>query len=236
VRPVLLKLSGEVLGGTRGQGLDRDALGRIADEIATAAGEDLWLGIVVGAGNFLRGSTLSALGFPRQRSDFMGMVATVLNGLALEAALLARGIPTMVLSALPIAQVVEGFSEAALERARGRVVIFVGGTGNPFLTTDTASALRAAQMSARLLLKATKVDGVYSADPVKDPRAECFTRMTYREVLERRLQVMDLAAITLCMEQRIPIRVFNVQTPGNLARALRGENVGTIVTDERVDA
>ena len=229
MRSVLLKLSGEVLGGTSGRGLDPEALRRVAGEIAGGLGGEQWLGIVVGAGNFIRGSALSALGFPRQRGDFMGMIATVLNGLALQAALEERHIPSVVLSALAVDHVVEGFSEAALERARGRVVVFVGGTGNPYLTTDTAASIRARQMQADLLLKATKVDGVYSADPVKNADAAFFERLSYEEVLERRLQVMDLAAITLCMESRIPVRVFNVQTSGNLTRVLCGEAVGTLV-------
>ena len=229
MRSVLLKLSGEILGGARGRGLDPGALQRVAREIAAGLGREQWLGIVVGGGNFLRGSTLSALGFPRQRGDFMGMVATILNGLALQAALEAEHVPSAVLSALAVDHVVEGFSEAALARARGRVVVFVGGTGNPYLTTDTAAAIRARQMAAELLLKATKVDGVYSADPVTDSHAEFFDHVTYEEVLERRLQVMDLAAITLCMESRIPVRVFNVLTPGNLSSVLRGEALGTTV-------
>ncbi len=231
MRTCLLKLSGEALGGGGGTGLDGAVLGRIGDEIASAAGPDLRIGIVAGAGNFLRGAELEALGIPRQRGDFMGMIATVLNGMALAAVLEARGVGATLLSGIPVGDIVAGFSEAALARARGDVVIFAGGTGNPFFTTDTAAALRAAQMGADVLLKATKVDGVFSADPLRDPGAERFDRLTYGEVLRRRLQVMDLTAITLCMERRIPIRVFNMHVPGNLAAALRGADVGTLVTE-----
>ncbi len=228
---VLLKLSGEVLGGPGGSGLDQAALGRVAREIAVGRTEDLWLGIVVGAGNFVRGSRLSAMGIPRQRADFMGMIATILNGIALGAALQKRDVPATVLSALAVEHVVEAYTEKALAGTRGEVVIFVGGTGNPYLTTDTAASIRARQMGASILLKATKVDGVYSADPEEDPGAKKFDRLTYDEVLQRRLQVMDLTAITLCRESGIPLRVFNVQTAGNLTQVLLGERIGTVVAD-----
>ena len=231
MRTCLLKLSGEALGGGGGTGLDGGVLGRIADEIASAAEPGLGIGIVAGAGNFVRGAALEAVGIPRQRGDFMGMIATVLNGMALGAALEARGVRTRLLSGIPIGDIVPGVSEDALACPGGEVVILAGGTGNPFFTTDTAAALRAAQMGAGVLLKATKVDGVFSADPVRDPGAERFSRLSYREVLRRRLQVMDLTAITLCMERRIPIRVFNMHVPGNLAAALRGGDVGTLVTE-----
>jgi len=231
VRTCLLKLSGEALGGGGGTGLDGGVLGRIADEIASAAEPGLGIGIVAGAGNFVRGAALEAVGIPRQRGDFMGMIATVLNGMALGAALETRGVRTRLLSGIPIGDIVPGVSEDALACPGGEVVILAGGTGNPFFTTDTAAALRAAQMGAGVLLKATKVDGVFSADPVRDPGAERFSRLSYREVLRRRLQVMDLTAITLCMERRIPIRVFNMHVPGNLAAALRGGDVGTLVTE-----
>ncbi len=231
MRTYLLKLSGEALGGGDGAGLDGAVLGRIADEIASVRDADLRLGIVVGAGNFVRGAAMTAIGIPRQRGDFMGMIATVLNGMAIQAALEARGVGATLLSGVPIGDIVAGYSEAALRRAGDDVVLFVGGTGNPFFTTDTAAALRAAQIGASALLKATKVDGVYSADPLRDPRAERFSRLTYQEVLQRRLKVMDLTAITLCMEQRIPIRVFDLHAPGNLAAALRGGDIGTLVTE-----
>ncbi|HAK96730.1 MAG TPA: UMP kinase [Planctomycetes bacterium] len=231
MRTCLLKLSGEALGGGGGTGLDGGVLGRIADEIASAAEPGLGIGIVAGAGNFVRGAALEAVGIPRQRGDFMGMIATVLNGMALGAALETRGVRTRLLSGIPIGDIVPGVSEDALACPGGEVVILAGGTGNPFFTTDTAAALRAAQMGAGVLLKATKVDGVFSADPVRDPGAERFSRLSYREVLRRRLQVMDLTAITLCMERRIPIRVFNMHVPGNLAAALRGGDVGTLVTE-----
>jgi uridylate kinase len=230
VRTCLLKLSGEALGGG-GAGLDGAVLGRIAGEIAPAAESGLRIGIVAGAGNFVRGAELVAAGIPRQRGDFMGMIATVLNGMALGAALEARGVHARLLSGIPIGAIVPGVSEEALADADARVVIFAGGTGNPFFTTDTAAALRAAQMGAEVLLKATKVDGVFSADPDREPGAERFSRLRYRDVLQRRLQVMDLTAITLCMERRIPIRVFNMLAPGNLAAALGGADVGTLVTE-----
>jgi uridylate kinase len=231
VRTYLLKLSGEALGGEEGVGFEGAMLARIADEIAAARAADLRLGIVVGAGNFVRGAELTAIGVPRQRGDFMGMIATVLNGMAIQTVLEARGVRATLLSALPVGDVVAGFSETALARAGGDVVVFAGGTGNPFFTTDTAAALRAAQIGATALLKATNVDGVYSADPKKDPGAERFARLTYQEVLRRRLKVMDLTAITLCMEQRIPVRVFDLHAPGNLAAALRGAEIGTLVTE-----
>ena len=229
MKSVLLKLSGEALGGEAGSGFDPAALAAFAAEVASIRERSLRLAIVVGAGNFVRGRELRDLGIPRERGDFMGMVATVLNGLALEAALEAAGVRAAVLSAFAVENVVEGYSEARVRGLHDRVVIFVGGTGNPFLTTDTAASIRAAQWGADLLLKGTKVDGVYSADPVTDPSAERFERLSYEEVLRRRLQVMDLTAITLCMENRIPIRVFNMQKEGNLARALGGEAIGTLV-------
>ena len=232
MKSYLLKLSGEVLGGRSGTGLDGEALGRVCDEIVSGLGEGDSLGIVVGAGNFLRGRSIRSLGIPRTRGDVMGMFATVLNGLALQAALETRGREAVVLSAFEVGLGVERYSEDALRKARGKVAVFVGGTGNPFLTTDTAAAIRAAQMGADVLLKGTKVDGVYTSDPEKDARAERFDRLSLQEVLRRSLKVMDLTAITLCMENRIPVRVFNVRTPGNLAKALRGEELGTYVVPE----
>ena len=232
MRKLLLKLSGEVLAGEAGRGFDRQVLGRLAEEIAEGL-RNLWLGIVVGAGNFVRGRELGELPLSPSRADTIGMVATTLNALALEDVLASVGVRSVVLSALPISGVVEPYSEKALRQAEreGLTVIFCGGTGNPFLTTDTAAAIRAGQMGAGLLLKGTKVRGVFSADPVKDPEAEFFRRLTYQEVLEKQLQVMDLTAITLCREKRIAVRVFQVIEPGNLAAALRGEELGTLITE-----
>ena len=229
MRKVLLKLSGEVLGGAQGLGLSPESLERIAREIAEVRNKDLWLGIVVGGGNFIRGKALSQKGIPQALGDSLGMIATVLNGLALQAILESLKVSAAVLSAFEIQHMVRPYSEEALKENQGKVVIFVGGTGNPFLTTDTAAALRAAQMGASLLLKATKVDGVYSDDPVVNPGAEFLSRLTYEEALSRRLHVMDLAAITLCRENKIPIRVFNVTKPGNLTKVLEGHALGSII-------
>jgi len=235
VRALVLKLSGEVLGGAGGAGLDPKALEGISAQIAEVLSEELKLGIVVGAGNFVRGGELAEAGFPRERADILGMLCTVVNGLALQSSLLKQGVKAAVLSAFAVEGAVEQYSEQRLRALQEQVVIFVGGTGNPFFTTDTTAALRACQMGAELLLKGTKVDGVYSADPVKDSRAELFRHLTYEEVLRSGLQVMDLTAITLCKERRLPIRVFNMTVPGNLAKVLRGEPLGSLIGPARAE-
>ncbi len=229
MKSLLLKLSGEALGGSGNKGFARDQLERLSGEIAEAWHEDLLLGIVVGGGNFIRGKTLSELGISGQRGDYMGMTATVLNALALEAFLEKKNVPVSILSAIAMPQVVPEFSFNRLNTLQNGVVLFPGGTGNSAFTTDTAAALRAVQINAEVVLKATQVDGVFSADPKLDSSATMFQQLTFDEVLERRLNVMDLTAITLCREHDISIRVFNLHKPGNLYQALQGEAIGTTV-------
>lgn len=231
---VLLKLSGEALGGEAGFGLDPEMLAHVVRQIAAARELGVEVGLVVGGGNFLRGAALSQVGFDRVMGDRMGMLATLLNALALSHALTAAGIEALALSAIEAKGVIEPYRREAAAAAltRGQVAVFAGGTGNPYFSTDSAAALRAAELGAGALIKATKVDGVYDRDPVQDPRAERYDRLTYREVVDRSLGVMDLTAVTLCRENRIPIVVFNLYTDGALARVLRGEAVGTTIGPE----
>jgi len=232
-RRVLIKISGEAFCGPDGFGLDRQAIEAIAGELAGLCEMQVQVGLVVGGGNFLRGKTLAAGEFiPRATADAMGMLATVMNGLALSEALAGRGVPARVLSAIPMDRVCESFTRArALSHLeKGRLLILVGGTGSPFFTTDTCAALRANEIAAEVLLKATKVDGVFEADPVTHPQARKFDRLTYGEVLARQLGVMDLAAVSLCMGSGIPVIVFRLATPGNLTRAVQKQAVGTIIS------
>jgi len=227
---VLLKLSGEALGdGSSGHGIDPDGVQRIARQVARVAGLGVELAIVVGGGNILRGAQFSKLGATRASADYMGMLATVINALALQDALEQQGLETRVQTAIEIRQVAEPFvrRRALSHLAQGRVVILAGGTGNPFFTTDTAAALRATELSCEVLLKGTKVDGVYTADPKKDKLAKRYAELTYMEVLQQGLAVMDGTAITLCMENRLPVIVFNLFEEGNLERVVRGETLGT---------
>jgi len=227
---ILLKLSGEALGDSEtGHGFDSSALETIASQIAGLARKGVEVAIVCGGGNILRGASFSSSGMERASADYMGMLATVLNALALSSAVEAHGIETRVLTALEIKQVAEPFvrRRALAHLEKGRVVILAGGTGNPFFTTDTAAALRATELGCEVLLKATKVDGVYSADPEKDADAIRYTSLTYMDVLRDRLRVMDGTAITLCMENRMPVVVFNLFEPGNIERVVRGEEIGT---------
>ena len=229
---VLLKLSGEALGDPdSGHGIDPDAVAKLARQITRVARNGVEVAVVCGGGNILRGGDFSAAGMHRASADYMGMLGTVINALALSSAAEAEGVETRVLTALEIHQVAEPFvrRRALAHLEKGRVVILAGGTGNPFFTTDTAAALRATELGCEVLLKATKVDGVYSADPVKDPSAERFGELTYMEVLERRLKVMDGTAITLCMENRLPVVVFNLFEEGNIERVVKGENLGTTI-------
>ncbi|MHC4600608.1 MAG: UMP kinase [Planctomycetota bacterium] len=226
---VLLKVSGQALGGEAGRGLDLgelDLLGAAADRIRQGGGG---LAVVLGAGNFLRGETLAQAGFNRETADYMGMVATVLNALALQDRLEARGVPTRVCSAIQIGEVAEPYIRRRVIRhlEKGRIVILAGGTGNPHFTTDTAAALRAAEIGAEALFKATRVDGVYDDDPEKNAKAEKFDRLAYLDVLNRGIRVMDSTAITLCMEKSIPVVVFNIKIPGNIEKAMAGETIGT---------
>ena len=234
-RRVLVKLSGEALAGNRGFGIDPETLARISAELAALAGGGVQTAVVIGGGNFFRGVAAAADGWERVGADHVGMLATIINALALRQALEAQGTAARVLSALPVAGVVEPHAqERALEHLeQGRIVIFAAGTGNPFFSTDTAASLRAAEIGAQLLLKATKVDGVYDADPLREPNARRYDRLTYDAVLQQRLGVMDATAIALCRENRIPLRVFAMDNPGILCRIAAGGEEGTLVYDEQ---
>ncbi len=232
-RRVILKISGEGLCKPGGMGLDQEEISRIAQAAKAVVAGGTQLGIVVGGGNFIRGQVLSQAGHvKRATGDYMGMLATCINALALQDTLEDLGAPTRVLTAIEMRQIAEPFirRRAVRHLEKGRIVILAGGTGNPYFTTDTCAALRASELEAEVLLKATKVDGVFSADPVKDPTARKFDRLTYQEVLEKQLGVMDLTAISMCMASRIPIVVFNLKKEGNIARVIAGENIGTTIT------
>ena len=233
-RRVLLKLSGEGLMGEREYGLDPVMLTSIAQEIGTVHAMGVQVCVVIGGGNIFRGISGAAAGMERASADYMGMLATVINSLALQNALEKIGLHTRVVSAIPMTTVCEPYirRRAVRHMEKGRVVIFAAGTGNPFCTTDTAAALRAAEMGADAMLKATQVDGVYTADPRKDPNAKRYDRLTYLEVLSQDLQVMDASAISLSRENGIPILVFDLHTPGAFAQVMRGEGTFTIITDE----
>jgi uridylate kinase len=232
-RRVLLKLSGEALMGSGEYGLDAETVARVAAEIEAVRGMGAQVAVVIGGGNIFRGVSGAAKGMERATADYMGMLATVINALAMQNALEQRGVDTRVLSAIPMSTVCEPYIRRRGIRhlEKGRVVIFAAGTGNPFFTTDTAAALRASEMGCDALLKATKVDGVYSADPKKDPAATRYDRLDYLEVLARDLGVMDASAISLARENRIPILVFSIHTPGGFAEVMRGRGRCTIVTD-----
>jgi uridylate kinase len=230
-RRVLLKLSGEALVGDSNQGIDPARMVAVASEIRDVVTLGVEVAIVVGAGNIFRGVAGSAMGMDRAAADYMGMVATVINAMALQDALEKMAVDTRVMSAIAMQEVAEPYirRRAIRHLEKGRVVIFAAGTGNPYFTTDTAAALRAMEMKAEVILKATKVDGIYTADPMQDPHATKFDTITYLQVLERQLKVMDATAISLCMDNRLPIVVFNLRTPGNMRRAIMGEPVGTTV-------
>ncbi len=230
-RRILLKLSGEALMGTTSFGISPEVLFTLAKEIANVHALGVEIGIVIGGGNIFRGVAGAAKGLDRARADYMGMLATVINALALQDALEFHKVPARVLSALEIRAVAEPYIRARAIRhlEKGRAVIFAAGTGNPFFTTDTAAALRALEIKAEILFKATKVDGVYTADPIKDPTAQKFDFLTYDEVLERGLKVMDATAISLAKEYNLPVLVFSMQQPGNILKAICGQQVGTLV-------
>ena len=233
-RRIVLKLSGEALAGSQGYGVDPAVLLRIGSEVREVAELGVEIAIVIGGGNIFRGVAASVGGMERATADYMGMLATIINALALQDALEKSGCQTRVLSAIEMRAVAEPYirRRAIRHLEKGRVVIFAAGTGNPFFTTDTAAALRAVEIGGEVILKATKVDGIYSADPMRVPNAERFDRLTYIEVLNRGLRVMDTTAISLCMENKLPIVVFNLNTPGNLRRVVMGEpGVGSLVTD-----
>jgi uridylate kinase len=229
---ILLKLSGEALMGDQTYGIDPAVATRIAQDIAEIQALGVQTGVVIGGGNIFRGLAASARGMDRSTGDYMGMLATVINALALQDALEHNGVPTRVLTAIEMRAVAEPFirRRAVRHLEKGRVVVFAAGTGNPYFTTDTAAALRAMEMKAEVILKATKVDGIYTADPVKHPDATRYDRISYLQVLQERLQVMDATAISLCMDNKLPILVFNLKTPGNIKRVVMGEAVGTVVT------
>ncbi len=230
-RRVLLKLSGEALMGSERFGIQQEVLARIGEEIRQITASGVQLAIVVGGGNIFRGVALSAQGVDRASADNMGMLATVINGLAIQNSLEKIGVPVRVQSALRIDQAVEPYirRRALRHLERGHVVIFVGGTGNPFFSTDTAATLRGLEIGADIVLKATKVDGVYDKDPAKHADARRFDHITYAEVLEKRLGVMDAASIAMCRDQKMPLRVFNLNRPGAMVRAALGEAEGTLV-------
>ena len=230
-RRILLKLSGEVLAGEQGFGIQSGIVGDLARQIKSVADLGVEIGIVIGGGNFFRGLSAAEKGMDRVSADYLGMLGTVMNAVALQNALEKIGLTTRVLSAIAIAQLAEPYirRRAIRHLEKGRVVICAGGTGNPYFTTDTAAVLRGIEIDADVILKGTNVDGVYSDDPFLVPGAKKFERLTYDEVLEKKLRVMDLTAVTLCMENKLPIVVFSVQQDGNLLRAARGDPVGTIV-------
>ena len=230
---ILLKLSGEILAGKAGHGIDENVMADLADEIRQVHDLGIQIGIVTGGGNIFRGLAASTRGMDRVGADYMGMLATVINGLALQHALEKRGLYTRVMSAIEMARVCEPYirRRAVRHLEKNRIVVLAAGTGNPYFTTDTAAALRAIEIGANVILKATKVDGVYSADPVKDPSATLFPSLNYLDILNRGLKVMDSTAISLCMDNRLPLIVFNVGVRGNLLRVARGESVGTIVKE-----
>ncbi len=232
-RRILLKLSGEALMGSASFGIDPDVVRILSDELASVHGLGVELALVVGGGNIFRGVKAASAGMDRVSGDHMGMLATLINSLALQDQLEQRGIQTRVLSAIEIRQVAEPFirRRAIRHLEKGRVIILAAGTGNPYFTTDSAAALRAMEVKAEVLLKATKVDGIYSADPVSNPDATKFPRITYREVLERNLKVMDATAISLCMDNKLPIVVFNIRQDGNIRRVIHGEPIGTVVSE-----
>ena len=231
-RRVLLKLSGEALMGEQTYGIDPAVAARIARDVGEIQALGVETAIVIGGGNIFRGVAASARGMDRATGDYMGMLATVINALALQDALEQHGTVTRVVTAIEMREVAEPFirRRAVRHLEKGRVVVFGAGTGNPYFTTDTAAALRAMEVKAEVILKATKVDGIYSADPFVDPEATKFDRISYLQVLERRLTVMDATAVSLCMDNRLPIVVFNLRTPGNLKRAIMGEAIGSTVT------
>ncbi len=230
---VLLKLSGEVLMGSGQYGIDPATVSRVAGEVKTAVETGIELCMVVGGGNIFRGLAAAAQGFERASADYMGMLATVMNALAVQNTLEQLGVETRVQSAIPMTSVCEPYIRRRAERhmEKGRVVIFAAGTGNPFFTTDTGAALRAAEMNCDALLKGTSVDGVYTADPKKDPAATRYETLSFSRVLSDDLKVMDAAAVALCRDNNIPIVVFNIREQGNLQKILKGTGVATIVTN-----
>ncbi|MCL7971210.1 MAG: UMP kinase [marine benthic group bacterium] len=228
----LVKLSGESLAGEQGFGIEPEVVDRLVLEIEKVWEAGVRLGLVVGGGNIVRGAVASQRGMDRVSADYMGMLATVINALALQDALERHGVESRVMTAIRMEQLAEPYirRRALRHLEKGRAVIFAGGTGNPYFSTDTAAVLRAIEMEADVILKATKVDGVYSADPVEDPEAEFLPDLTYRDVINRELAVMDAAAVSLCRDNNLPVIVLNIRREGAILAALRGEKIGTLVT------
>jgi uridylate kinase len=228
---VLLKISGEALAGQRGFGFDFETMARIADEIQSVVRIGAGLGLVIGGGNIVRGSQLSRMGMDRVGADYMGMLGTVINALAVQDLLERKGIETRVMTAIRMEELAEPFirRRALSHLENGRVVIFAAGTGNPYFSTDTAAVLRAIQMKAQVIIKATSVDGIYSADPKQDPNATFYEEISYRDVMLGELKVMDQTAVTLCKENALPLVVLNIHRPGAVAAAVQGERIGTLV-------
>ena len=228
---ILLKLSGESLMGAKGYGIDEQRLAAYARQIKEIADLGVQIGIVIGGGNIFRGLSGSQKGFDRVKGDQMGMLATVINSLALQSALEAIGQKVRVLTSVRMEPIGDYYNKAKALRLfeKGNVVIVAGGTSNPYFTTDTASALRAIELEADIMFKGTRVDGIYTADPEKDPNAQKFSEITYQEILSKGLRIMDLTAITMCMENQMPIYVFDMDTEGNLLKVVQGEEIGTLV-------
>ncbi len=237
-RRVLLKLSGEAFCAPGGFGVEPNELGLIAEEVRDAAGAGAQVAVVVGGGNIIRGAELAQRGdIEQSTADYMGMLGTVINALALKEKLLTLGVDSRVMSAIEVRSVAEPFirGRALRHLEKGRVVILAAGTGNPFFTTDTCAALRARELECDVLLKATKVDGVYTADPKKDPSATKFDALTFGEALEKRLRIMDMTALAMCQEHRVPVIVFDFKRRGNIRRVIEGETIGTLVTSRPGD-
>lgn len=232
---IILKMSGEFLGGTRSHGIDPAVARYLAEEIRGVHRLGVQIGLIIGGGNIFRGLEAHAWGMDRTTGDYIGMLATVINGLALQDSLERHGVPTRVQTAIEMQQLAEPYirRRAIRHLEKGRVVIFVGGTGNPYFSTDTAAALKASEIGAEVLLKATKVDGVYSGDPMINRRARIYRYISYMDVLEKRLRVMDSTAISLCMDNGLPIIVFNLSVKGNIRKVIEGRMVGTLVSSKR---
>ena len=233
-RRILLKVSGEMLAGEQGYGVQPSILEGLAEEIADVVAMDVEVAVVIGGGNIFRGLAASARGMERASADYMGMLATVLNALALQNALEGKGVSTRVQSAIEMRQLAEGYirSRAIRHLEKKRVVIFAGGTGNPYFSTATAASLRAMEIGAQVIMKGTKVDGIYDSDPVKNPQAKKYAEIPFLSILTQNLKVMDSTAISLCMDNRLPLIVFNLKEKGNFKRVVQGEPIGTLVTVE----
>ncbi|MCD4760953.1 UMP kinase [bacterium] len=233
-RRILLKISGEALAGEKGHGIDPQIAGRMAAEIAAVAKTGVQVGLVIGGGNFLRGVSAAELGMERVSADHMGMLATIINGLAMQQAIEQEAVSVRLMSAIAMPEVCEHLvvRRAVHHLEKNRLVIFCGGTGNPYFSTDTAAVLRALEIEADVIIKGTKVDGVFSADPVVARSAQLDRHLSYSEVVARKLNVMDFTAVTLCMENDLPLRVFNMSSSGNLQRLIQGEHIGTTISGE----